>query len=64
MTTPQGADDSYDGNWVRMKRLELRLYQHQLAAKLDINQGRISEWETGFRRVPSDIVSRIKSLSN
>ena len=33
--------------WLKALRLKNGLYQHQLAALLDINQGRVSEWEHG-----------------
>ena len=45
--------------WLRRERLRAGLHQHQLAARLDINQGRISEWETGFKPLPVYMKERI-----
>lgn len=42
----------FDGAMLRSMRLRRGLHQHQLAARLDINQGRISEWERGIKRIP------------
>ncbi len=42
------------GRWLKALRLKNGLYQHQLAALLDINQGRISEWEHGKPMSPDD----------
>ena len=38
-----------EGQWLRTTRQSKGLYQHQLAALIDENQGRISEIETGVR---------------
>lgn len=46
----------YDGRWLRRQRRLRGLYQHQLAALLDINQGRISEWENGEPIPPERLV--------
>lgn len=35
------------GQWLKTLRLKNGLYQHELAAILGINQGRVSEWEHG-----------------
>lgn len=64
MTSSHTAGDPHDGRWIRAKRLALGLHQHQLAAKLDINQGRVSEWEKGQKPVPPKFLDKIKTILN
>ena len=49
------------GRWLKALRLKNGLYQHQLAALLGINQGRISEWEHG-KPIPPDEEEAIKNI--
>lgn len=50
-----------DGVWLRSMRLKHGLHQHQLAALLDINQGRISEWENG-KPIPPGCLELLKDI--
>jgi transcriptional regulator with XRE-family HTH domain len=45
-------------------RLKRGLHQHQLAAKMDINQGRISEWENGVKPIPPERLEQAKTILN
>ena len=58
------SQPSYDGNWLRSMRLKHGLHQHQLAAKMDINQGRISEWENGIKPIPPERLEQVKTILN
>lgn len=53
-----------DGDWLRQLRQAHGLHQHQLAAKLDINQGRVSEWERDLKPIPEDRLAQIKEILN
>lgn len=53
-----------DGNWLRSMRLRKGLHQHQLAAKMDINQGRISEWENGVKPIPPERLQQVQTFLN
>ncbi len=54
----------HNGNWLRAMRLKKGLHQHQLAAKLDINQGRVSEWENGIKPIPPERLEEVKTILN
>lgn len=60
----QSSQPNYDGNWLRAMRLKMGLHQHQLAAKMDINQGRISEWENGVKPIPPKRLEQAKAILN
>lgn len=58
---PLGNDDA---QWMRDWRSEHGLHQHQVAAILDENQGRISEIEHGQRALPDDWRQKLKDWPN
>jgi transcriptional regulator with XRE-family HTH domain len=47
------------GAWVTDLRLERKLRTDQVAAALDVNPGRISEWETGERHPNPDQMKQL-----
>lgn len=61
---PTRAGNAFDGSWLRSQRLKMGLHQHQVAAKLDINQGRISEWENDQKPIPPDCLAQLQHLLN
>ena len=54
-------DDFQQALWLRSARQSKGLYVHQLAAKINVNPGRISEWENFKKRIPSEMLIRIKT---
>ena len=60
MATPE--EFHLDAQTLRVMRKARGIHQHQLAAQLDINQGRISEWETGVKPIPADRVEQLWKL--
>lgn len=63
-TNQNSGQFTFDGNWLRQMRLKHGLHQHQLAAKMDINQGRISEWENGVKPIPLKRLQQVKAILN
>lgn len=65
MTSTSGSEEPlFAGAWLRQKRYANGLYQHQLAAKLDINQGRISEWESNQKPIPIEYLAKLRDILN
>ena len=54
---PEGS-----ASWLRRERHRCGFHQHQLAAKLDLNQGRISEWENEVKPIPAERVRQLRSI--
>jgi len=56
----------YDSNsrWLREARRRRGLHQHQLAAILDINPGRVSEWETGRKQILPGRLKQLQAILN
>ena len=52
-----------EGEWLRQQRKRHGWHQHQLAAKLDLNQGRISEWEHG-KPIPIKWLAQLRRILN
>jgi transcriptional regulator with XRE-family HTH domain len=50
------------GEWFTKCRLDKGLRQSQVAAFLDVNQGRITEWEQGIALPPDDIRQKLAEL--
>lgn len=55
---------SKDSEWLRKARLQRGKAQHDLAADLRTNQGRLSEWERGLAPIPPDQLARLKAILN
>jgi len=63
MFTPSPSDVQ-QAMWLRTARQSKGLYVHQLAAKIDVNPGRVSNWENLQRRIPAHLMERIKTVLN
>jgi len=60
MKTALGSDG--EGAWLRRCRKSVGWAQYQLAAILDIHPCRISEFETGKKRIPSDFMTIFRQV--
>jgi DNA-binding transcriptional regulator YiaG len=54
--------ETFDGQAIKDLRDELDLSQSDLAEKLDVSPGTVSNWETGKSQPDSDTVEKIKAL--
>ena len=50
---PRKPRTTADGQWLTDGRLALGLCIDEVAALLDVNQGRITEWELGQNPIPT-----------
>lgn len=50
------------GQWLYEQRLCAGMRQSDLAYRLDIHPGRISEWEQGQKAIPESYLREIQSL--
>ena len=56
------ARRTQEGRWLYRERLRRGLRQSDVAAILQCNGGRISEWEQGLRLLPPDVKAKLKQL--
>jgi len=57
-------EDVRKAEWIRSTRQKKGLCVHQLAAKIDINPGRISEWENGKKPISVERFAQITKALN
>lgn len=57
-------EDIQKAQWLRGTRQQQGLYVHQLAAAIDINPGRVSEWENIKKPIPHERYIQLKRVLN
>lgn len=62
VSTMQAKTEKFEGLAIKIARLRSGMRQYELATKLGIPQGRLSEMESGRREIPPEILQQIDEI--